>query len=173
MIFQFTQTNDVVHLLLQTHSIKSVSGRFFQKQIQIQVSFKNRLPDTETFKFDLDHSIDEEKSRVTAFESNRINCELFKVQNKVWTEDSVKFQSTPGDTIKRKYRNTCDWDRFLKQVEEEEKNEPKNDIFQELYASCDENARRAMIKSFTESKGTVLSMNWNEVGKDRVQPYDS
>lgn len=32
----------------------------------------------------------------------------------------------------------------------------------------DEDGRRAMQKSFVESAGTVLSTNWNDVGKGKV-----
>ena len=32
-----------------------------------------------------------------------------------------------------------------------------------------EEQRRAMIKSFTESGGTVLSTNWDDVGKGQVK----
>jgi suppressor of G2 allele of SKP1 len=33
----------------------------------------------------------------------------------------------------------------------------------------DENQQRAMMKSYVESNGTVLSTNWNEVGSKKVE----
>lgn len=42
-------------------------------------------------------------------------------------------------------------------------------FFQQLYADADDDTRRAMMKSYTESGGTSLSTNWAEVGKGEVK----
>ena len=44
-----------------------------------------------------------------------------------------------------------------------------NFFFKKLYASADPDTKRAMMKSYTESNGTVLSTNWDEVGKAKVE----
>jgi len=44
-----------------------------------------------------------------------------------------------------------------------------NGFFQKIFADADEDTRRAMMKSFSESGGTTLSTNWDEVGKGRVE----
>ncbi|KAI1797927.1 SGS-domain-containing protein [Ganoderma leucocontextum] len=44
-----------------------------------------------------------------------------------------------------------------------------NEFFQKLYADADEDTRRAMMKSYSESGGTTLSTNWDEVGKGPVE----
>ncbi|KAL4886340.1 hypothetical protein BJY04DRAFT_178924 [Aspergillus karnatakaensis] len=51
--------------------------------------------------------------------------------------------------------------------------DPVDGFFKKLYAGADEDTRRAMIKSFTESNGTSLSTNWGEVGQGKVEPYES
>jgi len=43
-----------------------------------------------------------------------------------------------------------------------------NGFFQKLFADADENTKRAMMKSYSESGGTTLSTNWEEVSKDKV-----
>jgi len=62
-----------------------------------------------------------------------------------------------------------DWSEIdQKVVKEEEEEKPTGDqalqkMFQSIYASADEDTRRAMIKSYQTSCGTVLSTNWKEV----------
>ncbi|OAP60144.1 hypothetical protein AYL99_05146 [Fonsecaea erecta] len=46
-------------------------------------------------------------------------------------------------------------------------------FFKKLYASADEDTRRAMMKSFYESNGTALSTNWKEVGSKKVEEVKS
>lgn len=59
----------------------------------------------------------------------------------------------------------------MKEFEEEEEKEENavDGLFRKIYSQADDDTRKAMIKSFTESGGTVLSTNWKEVGKDKVE----
>lgn len=42
-------------------------------------------------------------------------------------------------------------------------------VFQKLYKDADDDTRKAMVKSYTESGGTVLSTNWKEISKKRTE----
>ena len=90
---------------------------------------------------------------------------------------------TAGAEIKPSYptssKNKKNWDNIDKEIKKQESEEkPEGDsalnaLFKQIYERADENTRRAMIKSYQTSGGTVLSTNWDEVaskdyeGKDR------
>ena len=65
-----------------------------------------------------------------------------------------------------------DWSKIEKELladekeEEEKSNQSVDDFFKKIYANATDEQKRAMIKSFQTSNGTVLSTNWDEV-KDR------
>jgi suppressor of G2 allele of SKP1 len=53
--------------------------------------------------------------------------------------------------------------------EDDEGGDPVNGFFKKLYSGADPDTRRAMMKSFSESNGTALSTNWEEVKKGKVE----
>jgi len=74
-------------------------------------------------------------------------------------------------SMPRPYASHRDWnaiERELSKQEEEEKPEGEealNKLFKQIYGNATEDTRRAMVKSFQTSGGTVLSTNWDEVSK--------
>ena len=105
-------------------------------------------------------------------------------------DDTPKTKSTttpdgivpPKTKIPKPYASHRDWDAIEKDVENEIANETPvgdaamNQLFQQIYANADDDTKRAMIKSYQTSGGTVLSTNWNEVAQkdyehqDRIAP---
>jgi suppressor of G2 allele of SKP1 len=83
-------------------------------------------------------------------------------------EDKMKYPTSTKKPPK-------DWDRLEAEVKKEEKDEKLegdaalNKLFREIYSNADEDTRRAMNKSFVESNGTVLSTNWKDVGKKKIE----
>lgn len=80
----------------------------------------------------------------------------------------------PTATVKAPYASGRDWSAIEKNIEAEaeEKKEGEaalNEMFQKIYGDANDDVRRAMNKSFQESGGTVLSTNWNEIGKEKVE----
>lgn len=85
---------------------------------------------------------------------------------------AVAAATAPGTSQELAYPNSKgrNWSTF-KVEEEEEKPEGDaalNALFKQIYGNGSDEQRKAMIKSFTESNGTVLSTNWNEVGSKKV-----
>ena len=88
--------------------------------------------------------------------------------------------SYPTSNKAKKNWNKLEKD-FSKELHKDKNNDEQNedglnDLFQQIYQGADEETRRAMIKSYQTSNGTVLSTNWDEVkekdyeGKDYVAP---
>ena len=71
-----------------------------------------------------------------------------------------------------------DWNRIGADIErdfEEDKPEGEaalNEMFRKIYADASDDTKKAMAKSFSESGGTVLSTNWDEIKgqKTEVKP---
>ncbi|KAF2851875.1 SGS-domain-containing protein [Plenodomus tracheiphilus IPT5] len=65
------------------------------------------------------------------------------------------------------------WDTVV-QADLDDKDEIEGDetsaFFKKLYSGASEEQQRAMMKSYSESGGTVLSTDWNDVGKKTVVP---
>ncbi|KAG0366268.1 SGS domain-containing protein [Gamsiella multidivaricata] len=84
---------------------------------------------------------------------------------------TVSASATPAyPTSSKKAKN---WDALEKEVAKDEEkadgDKALNQLFAQIYKDADDNAKRAMMKSFTESNGTCLSTNWDEVGKGTVE----
>ncbi|KAH8359668.1 hypothetical protein KR093_008238 [Drosophila rubida] len=113
------------------------------------------------------HPIVVDRSSHKAFPS-KVEITLGKETGVRWETLEQKKEVAPPST-----RPVKNWDRL---VSEEEKNDEKeakgeaalNQLFKKIYNSSTPEVQKAMNKSFSESGGTVLSTNWNEVGKEKV-----
>lgn len=83
----------------------------------------------------------------------------------------------PPKTYPSSHKNVVDWNKLESDLKEEEKNEVLDGdagvqkLFRTIYASADEDTRRAMNKSYQESNGTSLSTNWKDVSiKNQFKP---
>lgn len=109
-----------------------------------------------------------------------------KVEIKMKKAEAIRWEKLEGEgqesNIKHfdpnKYPSsshyTCKWDKMVVDIGEEEKTEKLegdaalNKLFQQIYSDGSDEVKRAMNKSFMESGGTVLSTNWRDVAKRKV-----
>ncbi|KAL4243495.1 Protein Sgt1-like protein [Abortiporus biennis] len=95
---------------------------------------------------------------------------------------SVKWPAPPAaDVPSQPKKNRKNWDGITEAILSTEKpltsdQDPNvggdatvNEFFQKLFADADEDTKRAMMKSYSESGGTTLSTNWDEVSKSKVE----
>ncbi|KNZ77442.1 SGT1 B like protein, partial [Termitomyces sp. J132] len=89
--------------------------------------------------------------------------------------------SSSSDTTTRRVQPRKNWDGITTEIlssdkEKTTEEDPNvggdstlNSFFQKIYGDADEDTKRAMMKSYSESGGTTLSTNWDEVKKERVE----
>lgn len=87
-----------------------------------------------------------------------------------WQTLEKKVESGNAVTNPKK-KKPEDWDKLTKSIADDkaEGEAAVNELFKKIYEGASEEQRRAMNKSFSESGGTVLSTNWDEVKKDKVE----
>ncbi|KAL4204337.1 hypothetical protein AMTRI_Chr01g109260 [Amborella trichopoda] len=152
------------------------------------LSVSIELPGQEPYHFQhrLFAKIDRTKCRYEVL-LTKIEIRLSKVERVNWSSlEYRKDTSTPYKlnttseikSVRPAYpssRRSTDWDKVEAEVKREEKEEKLdgdaavNKLFREIYRDADDDAKRAMQKSFLESNGTVLSTNWKEVGTKKVE----
>ncbi|KAK8883742.1 hypothetical protein M9Y10_042841 [Tritrichomonas musculus] len=93
--------------------------------------------------------------------SIKIEITLTKVQAINWPRAEAK-----DADVKPLYQK---WHQ-VQITEEEDKGEGFEHFIQQMYKNATPDERRAMMKSFTESGGTVLSGDWADVGSRKVEP---
>ena len=62
-----------------------------------------------------------------------------------------------------------DWSKVSIDEDVDEGMDPGKKFFQQIAAHCSDDQRRAIMKSYTESGGTVLSTNWQDVADRKVE----
>ncbi|XP_063693810.1 protein SGT1 homolog [Bolinopsis microptera] len=155
-----------------------------QDRLQIVIGKQNlsvivKIDDHAEYTIDtiLQHPIDPDTSSHKIFKT-KVEIRLCKATGVRW--DSLEHKEQTDANSGRAYptsnrRDPVDWDRVEAEVEKQDAEEKKegdaalNNLFQKIYADGNEDTRRAMIKSFQESGGTVLSTNWNDIGAKQVE----
>jgi len=117
------------------------------------------------------------KESSVSFLSTKMEIQLKKASFSRWKTlenvgESTKqwdpvITSAPSSTKPKK-----NWDKIVEEETKGEKlegEESLNKVFQDIYGNASDEQKKAMMKSYMESGGTVLSTNWEDVGKAEVK----
>jgi len=177
---EWYQTATHVYISLFVKNVKAEQAHFDIKEKTLNVSIK--LSESNEFVFDVelcDKIIPQEST--TQILSTKIEIKLKKANQSKWKtlEDTGDNNVKPWDpTTTSTTSNSApkiskkNWDQIAKEVDQEKNIDGEdglNKLFKDIYGNATDEQRRAMVKSFTESGGTVLSTNWDEVGKGSVK----
>jgi suppressor of G2 allele of SKP1 len=187
VIYNWIQTPSTITVdITSNHNLNSYDIKINKKSIEFIDKKEGALKKT----INLTNGIVPEKSNYKITSSMKCKLELQKeVENFNWVNLEVNKDDNSVNNPKDKsgyYPSSSkvqkDWSQLDKEIDEQEKEDASKDgnegmwrLFRDIYAKGNEETRRAMIKSFQTSGGTVLSTNWNEVkdkdyeGKDRPE----
>ena len=183
-------TEVVITILIKKVNREDLSYQFKESHLLVEVE----LPDDETFilNTNLFGKIIFTESKVTLM-STKIEVRLKKAAPGQWLTLEKGSSSDSSAYIKsfdhqdplapvqdpKKFPSSSktfrDWDKLAADAAKEEAEEKPegdaalNQFFQKIYGGGTDEQKKAMMKSFQESGGTVLSTNWDEVGKDKVE----
>uniref|UniRef100_A0A914XYE3 Uncharacterized protein n=1 Tax=Panagrolaimus superbus TaxID=310955 RepID=A0A914XYE3_9BILA len=97
----------------------------------------------------------------------KIEISLKKKDGRFW--DSLEDKRKDEMDAKKKIP-TDRWGAVVKEIEEDEAEAKDVDgVLKKMFNNCDDDAKKAMMKSWSESGGKVLSMNWDEVKQKKCE----
>lgn len=177
-----SQTHVVVEVFLK--NLKKEDVRVDLAEQHLDICIKTSESREFTLDLTLCDKIDVSESKWTIL-STKLEIRMKKVEQARWLDlqatkaaiNKIKWDDTSsvdkhaypysvkGGAIKK------NWDAIASEVEEEklEGDAALNKVFQDIFGKGTDEQRKAMIKSFTESGGTVLSTNWDDVGARKVE----
>lgn len=162
------QSNEGVTLTIYAKNIK-------QETLLVEFGPKSVLilfpsADNAEYNFNVDPlfaDIDTSKSSYRVF-LTKLEVSLVKKAAGKWAtlEGSGDGQPEEGPlSYPTSSKKAVDWSKFdLKEDEDE-----NSDFFAKLYKDVDDDTRRAMMKSYVESNGTVLTTNWDEAQNKKFE----
>ncbi|XP_042353811.1 protein SGT1 homolog isoform X3 [Plectropomus leopardus] len=172
-----TESQVIVTVMAKNVPKDGVCVNFMEKELAATIQLASG--DNHNLDLHLLHAIIPEQSNFKILST--------KVEFKMKKTDAIRWEKLEGEgqesNIKHFNPNqypssshfTHKWDKMVVDISEEEKNEKLegdaalNKLFQQIYSDGSDEVKRAMNKSFMESGGTVLSTNWVDVGKRRVE----
>ncbi|XP_058041559.1 protein SGT1 homolog [Ahaetulla prasina] len=181
--YDWYQTDSHVIVTIMMKHVKQDDVNITFSERELNASLKLSSEENYKLKLHLLHSIVPEQSLFKVL-STKIEIKMKKPEIIRWEklegqENSDTQTGVPASNPTHHYpsssHHTKNWDKLVVQIKEEEQSEKLegdaalNKLFQQIYSDGTDEVKRAMNKSFMESGGTVLSTNWSDVGKRKVE----
>ncbi|KAM4859702.1 protein SGT1 homolog [Thomomys bottae] len=175
-----TESQVIITLMIKNVQKNDVNVEFSEKELSALVKLASG--EDYNLKLRLLHPIVPEQSTFKVL-STKIEIKMKKPEAVRWEKlegqgdvpTPKQFISDVKNLYPSSSHYTRNWDKLVGEIKEEEKNEKLegdaalNKLFQQIYSDGSDEVKRAMNKSFMESGGTVLSTNWSDVGKRKVE----
>lgn len=183
--FDWYQNSESVNVSLFVKNAPKEQVKVDFTSTSAEVSFP--LPGGSEFTYDFDpffNVIDTDKSTFRVF-GTKIELTLQKAVQGKWSsllgesasnsKDDRAISTASAETIQKFVYPTSSksgpkqWDSIMKEeledMEKQEGDSDPNAFFKKLFENADEDTKRAMMKSYTESNGTALSTSWEDASK--------
>lgn len=155
-----TDSKVVINVLIKNVSEENFNIKFETSVISASIILANE--ERYNLNLNLLHDIDTNRSTYKLLPS-KIEIALMKSHANRWESLEKK------EPIKKIETGEKNWDALANQLTDDKDAESVETLFSKIYSDGTDDQKRAMIKSFYESGGTVLSTNWNEVAKSTVE----
>ncbi|KAI5953740.1 SGT1 [Candida theae] len=158
------QTNDEIIITIYAKSVKEEKLNVNFEAESVSISFPGANGSEYNYNLDpLYAEIEVAESKYKLY-STKLEITLKKKAPGKWSslekEQASKTQEEADATAyPTSSKKKINWNNF--KVDDDKDGEQK-DFFQTLFKGMDEDSRRAMMKSYVQSNGTVLTTNWEE-----------
>lgn len=169
------QSNEEVTVTIYAKGVKEETLKVEFEPRRVSVCFPGA--DSSEYNYNLDPlygTIDVERSKYKIY-STKLEISLHKATAGKWatlegdgTTDSVPVAASTGGGLSypTSSKKAVNWANFKVDEEEVKEDDNPENFFAKLYKDVDDDTKRAMMKSYVESNGTVLTTNWSEA-KDK------
>lgn len=170
------QTNEEAIITIYAKNVNADTLKISYNERSVSVSFPNGIGSEYSYNLDPLYSSIDPKQSSHVVKSTKIEITLVKIEKGKWpslegnsdNNESSREQPLEYPTSAKKSINWANFNVGDDDNDESQQNE--NDFFAKLFKDTDDDTRKAMMKSFTESNGTVLTTDWNDAKGKTFEP---